>query len=414
MSASKTPQTALAADPNFPPARGRLAEYLDESQPEVQHLLKHGWCVVRVLSEEEAAKYLKWVWADLAAMGTGIKMKDASTLTKGSYPGAPRGLMQAGGAGLCPSHCAAANAAEREMQRLFGAKGVQALLRAWDALGFMDPDKVKNYAKRCRDAHVKALSAWLHTDDAPPKYKGTDLLHWVQMIIALEPVEHGDIGTQVVGAPDNMNMQAFVDWFGEERPDQAPSEKKLKSAHQWQKVGWCDHDTGDKEWLAKHGVPAKPHLRPGEALMWTSRTPHANIAEDAGDKPRNWRTSVLTNYIPRAVAYDKEIAKRQEMGEKGRTSGHQVVARGAAFDKNGSLCEQLFGKAPNTYGPPHPGMWDHNKTPLPVMNGFARYKRPRSEWSDAERYPDPERHPKIYKIHADTARLCFGYDTAEA
>ena len=114
---------------------------------------------------------------------------------------------------------------------------------------------------------------------------------------------------------------------------------------------------------------------------------------------------MLTNYIPRAVAYDKELALRQEMGEKGRTSGHQVVARGATFDKNGALCQQLFGKAPNTYGPPHPGMWDHKASPLPVMSGFTRYKRPRSEWSAEEQYPDPERHPKLYKITRHGAAL---------
>ncbi len=44
------------------------------------------------------------------------------------------------------------------------------------------------------------------------------------------------------------------------------------------------------------------------------------------------------------------------------------------------------------------------------MSGFARYKRPREEWGEHEQLPDPERHPKLFKIHADTARLCFGYD----
>ena len=67
-----------------PKARGRLAEYLDESQPEVQHLLKHGWATVRVFSEEDAAKYCRWVWNDLASIGTGIKPKDESTLVDGT------------------------------------------------------------------------------------------------------------------------------------------------------------------------------------------------------------------------------------------------------------------------------------------------------------------------------------------
>ena len=395
-----------------PKARGRLAEYLDESQPEVQHLLKHGWAVVRVFSEEDAAKYCRWVWNDLASIGTGIKPKDEGTLVDGKWPGAPRGLMQSGGAGLWPSHCAAANAAEPAMKRLFGGKRAdEPLLRSWDALAIMPPSKVKNYPKRCFDKDVPALSCWLHTDDAPPKYKGTDLVHWIQGCIALEPVEYGDIGTQIVGAPDGMNAQAFVDWFGKERPDQAPSEAKRKAAAPWTRVGWCAHHTGDKEWLCKNGVVVKPNLRPGEMLLWCSRMPHANVAEAADkDKPRNWRTSILTNYIPRAVCYEKEVAKRQEMGEKKRTSGHQVVARGVHFDKNGSLCEQLFSITPNIYGPPRPGDFDPKVNKLPTMSGFKRYKRPREEWGEDERYPDPERHPKLFKIHADTARLCFGYD----
>ena len=64
-------------------------------------------------SPRRTPRFRDMVWEDLASLGTGIRYKDASTLTKASWPGAPRGLIQSAGAGLWPSHAAAASAASR-------------------------------------------------------------------------------------------------------------------------------------------------------------------------------------------------------------------------------------------------------------------------------------------------------------
>lgn len=401
---------AANATPAPAPPRGRLVEYLDRSQPEVQHLLEHGWCIVRVFSEEDAARFRDMVWEDLASLGTGIRYKDASTLTKASWPGAPRGLIQSAGVGLWPSHAAAANAAEPTMKRFFGGED---LGRAWDGLGFMKPDQAKRYCKGGDDKEVPGISNWLHTDDAPPRTRN-GLLHWTQMVIALEPVEHGDIGTQIIGAPPGMGAQEFCDRFHARFPDQGPDPKKLSNkgkGNACQRNGQVDHTREEKEWLKEHGVPVKPNLRPGEAVVWCSRMPHANFAEDAGDKERNWRTAVLTNYIPVKCFYPKELAKRREMAENPKTSGHQVVCPGALFGKNGALAQQTFGIAPNMYGGPPKDGFDYKSEALPIMRGFKRHARPYEKWTAEERADkySPDVDPELYKVHRDTARLCFGY-----
>ena len=69
--------------------RGRLAQELDRTQPEVQHLLRHGWAVVDVLTPEQVEQRKRQIWNDLSSLGTGIEFMDESTMTKQSWPGAP-------------------------------------------------------------------------------------------------------------------------------------------------------------------------------------------------------------------------------------------------------------------------------------------------------------------------------------
>ena len=390
--------------------RGRLAQELDRTQPEVQHLLRHGWAVVDVLTPEQVEQRKRQIWNDLSSLGTGIEFMDESTMTKQSWPGAPRGLLQTFGAGLWPGVCATANHAEDPMLRLYGAKNTKKpLFRAWDALAIAPPSFSRNFSKRCSEKTVPGISYWLHTDDNPTH---SDLLHWIQGGIALEDVDDSVVSTQIIGAPEGYTAQGFVDWFYSVHPDQAPGAKTLgKNPPQWKKLGWCDHTAEQKAWLAKHGVPVKPRLKAGQMILWCGRMPHANICFPAApDVEVPWRMTVLTNYYPVEVALPGETQKRREMLETGCTSGHQVVCKGALFEKNGSLCYQKFGKAPNMPGGPPKDGFDFKTTPLPVLKGFTRYKRPRAEWSADEQFPDPDKDKELYEIHSKTARLCGGYD----
>lgn len=66
-------------------------------------------------------------------------------------------------------------------------------------------------------------------------------------------------------------------------------------------------------------------------------------------------------------------------------------------------------------GPPKDG-FDYKSEALPIMRGFKRHARPYEEWTVEERADkySPDVNPELYRVHRDTARLCFGYQPRKA
>ena len=383
-------------------ARGRLAPHLNLDLEHVCELLQKGWVVVDCISREEADKHVDAIWKDLVSMGTGVKYKDVNTLKSPNWPGAPKGLMQQLGASLWPSVAAARNATEPFFKDMFCDSDV---LLSWDALAIAPPKMSKKRSIEGKDKNVPELSAWLHTDERRDR---RDLVHWIQGILSLEDLGPAEIRTQVVGAQDGMTAQEFTDTFCNDFPEATENYKDAKKPKSDRRVtmeqAWCDHSREEKEWLVANGDPVTPIIKKGQMLLWCSKMPHANMSYPLPEGQDEYRTriAILVNAIPVQAAYPGEIAKRREMLETKRTSGHQVVSEGK---RPGTLKQQLFSLKPHFPGGPSPSSFDFDKATLPTMTNFKQYLKPRSEWLN------PDVNTDIGQIHAKTARLCAGYDT---
>ena len=245
----------------------------------------------------------------------------------------------------------------------------------------MKPDQAKRYCRGGDDKKVPGISNWLHTDDAPPRTRNG--LHWTQMVIALEPVEHGDVGTQIIGT-SGMGAQEFSDRFRAvsgpgPRPEEAVQQGKGNAC---QRNGQVDHTREEKVAQGARGAgQAQPAPRRGGGLVL--RMPHANFAEDAGDKERNWRTAVLTNYIPVSASTPTSSPSGGRWLNP-KTSGHQVVCPGALFAKNGALARQTLASRPTCTAAAQDG-FDYKSEALPIMRGFKRHVRPYEKWTAEER-----------------------------
>lgn len=331
--------------------RGRLFPFLDPSNQYVKDLVNNGYTIVPICSPERAGELAAGTWTDLEGLDTGINRDDPKTWKNDvNWPQTTHGLLQNQGAGLWRGTCEARLETSSFWETLFG--GQQPLL-SFDAVSVCRPDSQERVFKREKDEH--GLSSWLHTDQSKRK---TQCMHHLQGALALTKLGEAEQRTQLVVPKEGEPMQAFRDRFLAAFPAQ-PTAANLAGED------WVKHTEAEKNWMSRNGRVVAPTLEPGEMLVWDSGVSHASIAGalSTGQSERRTRISVFVSAIPKSIADPEDLKVRQDMLEKGVTSGHRVTEKG----KSGKFLACKFAKTGRTYGKKLP---DYSDTR--AISGFKR------------------------------------------
>jgi len=334
--------------------RGRLFAFLNKSDKHANDLAKDGYTVVKICSEERAAELAAGVWTDLEGLNTGIKRDDPSTWHGGNWPQHTHSLLQNQGAGLWQGTCEARMETTSFWEALFGERP----LLSFDAIALAKPKTQAWTFKNGKDKIVPEVAEWLHTDQAKGK---PQCMHHFQGALALTKLGAAEQKTQLVIPKDGESMQSFRDRFVAAFPPLPSGNGKFDP----ERSEWIKHTPQEKQWLVANGLVVSPHLLPGEMLIWDSGVPHASIPGElpAGQNERNVRISCFVSAIPLSLADPNDIKVRQNMLEKGVTSGHRVTELG----KSGKFLECKFPKTGRTYGKKLP-----NYSESRIVSGFKR------------------------------------------
>ena len=367
-------------EPILAPARGRLVEHLDKTRPEVQQLFLKGYCIVRgVLSPEQVLAARNHIWDDSESLGTGIDRNNPATWsTKDAWPTSAHGLVQHGGWGLYRGVCAVRNMTEDAWKSLF--KGEQPIA-SWDAMAICPPKFQHNIANTWRDKDVPEVPSWLHFDQAN---SNPELLNYVQGMLALYPAGQAEMSTILIAPRKGESAQSLRDRYIAAFPTD-PTNKKHMDA---EKRSWMQFSAEQKRWFVRNANVRKPRLEAGDMLLWASGVAHASGPDELppGQTERGLRVSLMISCVPRCLVGKEEILFRQELLQKGRTSGHRVCVpkvRGKGF------AQCLFGRKRQAWGGDQPPVFNTER----LLSDFGT------------RRPDDE-------IHSATARFCGGYSDA--
>ena len=318
--------------------RGRLFPFLDKSDEHTQDLVNNGYTVVKICSEERAAELAKEIWSDLEGLRTGIQRDNPKTWKNDiNWPQTTHGLLQNQGSGLWRGTCQTRLETAPFWEKFFG--GQQPLL-SFDAIAVCRPDSQARAFKSGKDKEVPVVAEWLHTDQAKGK---SQCMHHFQGALALTELGIAEQKTQLVIPKENETMQSFRDRFLAEFPPQPPASGKFDP----EREEWYKHGASEKQWLVDNGIVISPQLKPGEMIIWDSGVPHASMPGELpeGQKQRNMRMSCFVSAIPKSIAHPEDIKLRQEMLEKGETSGHRVTEKG----KSGKYRACKFAKKGRIY-----------------------------------------------------------------
>ena len=308
-------------DPITHGARGRLLEHLDLALPEVQRLLKRGYCIIRgVVTPEELADGLDLFWEDSEALGTGIKRDDPSTHVNKAWPVSAHGLAQLAGWGLFPSACYFRLLTEAAWKKLY--KGSQPV-GSFDCMSICPGKFQDNIYPGCFDKeHLPdvQMPKWLHLDQANRK---PEVLRHLQGALAVTRLGQAEQRTVLVIPKSGEAIQAFRDRYLAAFPTD-PNEGKALDAERGE---WLKHTAEQKRWLIANGRVVAPKLEAGDMLIWSSGVSHASAP---GPLPpdqteRGMRITSFVSAVPIEVCSDAELKKRREILELGRTSGHRVL-----------------------------------------------------------------------------------------
>lgn len=363
--------------PSLAPARGRLIDHLDHNRPEIQKLMRKGYCIVRgVLSPEQILAARDAVWADSESLGTGIDRHDKSTWRKEAWPSSAHGLVQHGGWGLFPGACLVRVMTEEAWRALF--KGEQPIA-SFDCMAICTPTFQQNISKKSMDEDVPQVPEWLHSDQAQHK---TELLRHMQGMVALFDADQADMSTVLIAPREGESAQSLRDRFLAQFPAD-PANKKQADA---ERKEWIKHDAEQKQWLVSNGIVCKPRVKAGDMLIWASGVPHASGPGKLpdGQDERNMRMSLMVSCVPRSLVTDAEMGFRRELLEKGFTSGHRVCE--PREKRKGKFNQCVFPKKPRVY----PGADVPTYNTGRILSDFG-----------TRRVDDP--------VHTAMARYCGGY-----
>ena len=374
------PKQAKPLQPSLAPARGRLVEHLDQDRPEVQKLMRSGYCVIKgVLTPQQVLEARDHVWTDSESLDSGVDRNAPATWSnKDAWPTSAHGLVQFAGFGLFRGVCAARNMTEPAWQSLF--KGEQPIA-SFDCMSICPPKFQHNISKTWRDKHVPEVPAWLHFDQAHAK---PELLQHMQGMVALYPAGQAEMSTILIAPRKGESAQSFRDRYIATFP-MDPTDKKHVDAERRE---WMQFTTEQKQWLVDNGRVLKPRVEAGDMLIWASGVAHASGPDELpeGQTERGLRMSLMVSCVPRSLVSDEQIAFRKELLEKGRTSGHRVCEPKA---KGKGYAQCIFGPKRQAYGGDQPPAYNLERR----LSDFA-----------TRRSDDP--------IHSATARFCGGYDDA--
>ena len=328
------------------PARGRLVEAMDQTLPEIQQLLREGWCVFKgAASGHELQAAIHAVWDDSESLGTGILRSDPTTWKVDAWPTSAHGLCQHNGWGLMRGVCQARLLTEPTWRRIF--KGNRAI-SSFDCMAIAPgPFQARKYP-RAYDPVLQAeghlVPNWMHLDQANRK---TEVLRCVQGALALTRLGPAEQKTVLVVPKEGETIQSFRDRFLREYPTD-PNEKKSLDAERGE---WLKHTTDQRRWLAENGRVIAPELEPGDLLLWASGVSHASapgpLAE--GQTERGLRMTAFTSCVPLRLCSVAEIKKRQEILERGRTSGHRVLEPSLTITKDQATGDATYKESTTSF-----------------------------------------------------------------
>ena len=275
-------------------------------------------------------------------LGSGIDRNDPATWRNAQWPQTTHGLFQNQGVGLWPGVCATRVATAPLFCELFDHRPV---ISSFDGVSFCRPDSQNRaYAAELRNqknlGEETMLSSWCHTDQGKLY---PDCARHFQAAVALTELGTPETRTQLVVPKGDQTVQEFRDAFLARFPHvPVPKGTFDPEEHEWHK-----HSQAERKWLIEHGNVITPTLKPGEMLLWDSGMPHASVPGPQIDPatPRNVRISVFVSMLPIELVDADDLALRQDMLEKGYTSGHRVTTTG----KRGyRACK--FAETGRTYG----------------------------------------------------------------
>jgi hypothetical protein len=264
-----------------------------EQQPWIDHMFKHGWCVVKL--DMDAAQYRDSFFSWLESCCSDFKRDDKTTWMAKNLPSNLHGIYK-----QYIGHEPWVWAIREKCIPIFTELwGTDDLLCSFDGGCFLPPSKRNNFKQ------------WIHCD------QGQFSLDFcsVQGVINLNENSDDDGGLVLVEGSHEVFEAYFknhpsdgITWFTVDMDD--PTVKDLR--------------------LIKICAPA------GHAILWDSRVFHCNVAPTSG----NFRMCTYVSMQPRANCDEKTLKKRIKAYEDGRMTGHWCY--GPWFN--------VTAKDPRTYG----------------------------------------------------------------
>ena len=302
--------------------RGPLAKLYDPSHPVTESLLKRGYAIVRVCSEEEANRLADGIWNDLESMQTGICRHSPSSWTSDKLPQHTHGLLQNQNMGLRKGVCAARLSTKPVFESIFAGREC---ISSFDAITFSTPAmQQREFAREQKfqtdNSEPQLLSSWLHTDQAKTK---PDCGIYVQGAFALTDWGKAEKKTQIVVPRLEETMQDFRDRFVKKFPALSVAKGKFDP----EREEWIKHSMQEREWLLANGRIVSPILNKGEMLLWDSGLPHGSLPGPCSTT-RNLRMGIFVSARPVQLITYNDVIVRRHMLEKGHTSGHRVTSLG--------------------------------------------------------------------------------------
>jgi hypothetical protein len=121
---------------------------------------------------------------------------------------------------------------------------------------------------------------------------------------------------------------------------------------------WYKLNEEQQQWYMDHGTVEKRVTCPrGSLILWDSRTVHCGIEALRTRTVPNMRCVGYVCYQRRDVAKPKDLKRKRDFFEAGRTTSHWAAT------------PKLFGKVPRTYGAQVPVF---NDVPAPVLTDLGR------------------------------------------
>jgi ectoine hydroxylase-related dioxygenase (phytanoyl-CoA dioxygenase family) len=171
-------------------------------------------------------------------------------------------------------------------------------------------------------------ATWLHTDQSFTKPDFACIQSW---LTALD-VDAGDATLAVLRGSHKYHAE-FAQAFGVT-----------------DKSNWYKLQPEQQAWyLAKGCELVHVECKAGDMVLWDSRTIHSGKCPSKGRLNPKLRMVVYVSMQPRAVATERDLKRKREAFDAGRTTSHWAAT------------PKLFGKVPRTYGKPLPEI-----TPLPT------------------------------------------------